>query len=107
MGQVWQARPDAYLRLVGVSDDLVVGQPARDRNSVAIVSGQLGCFRSHRLALSPDRVLERRSAANVACPTRTKEGPLAASMRNLARRSPVEHSFAGIRSRTFARCRLP
>jgi hypothetical protein len=48
--------------------------------------------RSHHLAPGPNRVLERRSAANVACPTRTKEGPTAASMRNLARRSPVEHS---------------
>lgn len=76
-GQVRQARPDAYLRLVGVSDDLVVGHPARHRNGVSIVSGQLAirCARARTSSRSaPIRVLERRSAANVACPTRTK-GP--------------------------------
>jgi hypothetical protein len=42
MGQIRQARSDAYLRLIGVSDDLVVGRSARDRNFVSIMIGCVG-----------------------------------------------------------------
>jgi hypothetical protein len=44
MGQIRQAGPDAYIRAVGLSDDLVVGRRSRDRNCVAIIIGWVGSF---------------------------------------------------------------